>query len=95
MDSIDQRLDASYASLSAQILQSRRETHDEIIAMRAEVAGEFAAVRAEFSAEMSSFRADLEAKIDASADETRRFMKILYEDILSRIALLGEGRLPS
>ncbi len=36
----------------------------------------------------------LEAKIEASADETRRFMKVLYEDILSRIALLGESRQP-
>jgi hypothetical protein len=48
--------------------------------------------RRETHDEMFATRADLEAKIETSADETRRFMKVLYEDILSRIALLGDGR---
>jgi hypothetical protein len=49
--------------------------------MRAEVAGEFAMQRAHF-----------ETALADGQDETRRYMKVLYEDILSRIALLGEGR---
>jgi hypothetical protein len=35
----------------------------------------------------------LERALADSVDETRRFMKVLHEDTLSRIALLGEGYL--
>ena len=77
MDSIEQRLDASYASLSTQILQSRRENNDALLAMRAVTLARFE---------------KLETALADGLDETRRFMRVLCEDILSRITLLGEGR---
>jgi len=92
MDSMEQRLDASYASLSTQILQSRRESHDELLAMRADVAGEFSAMRTDVAGKLSVTQTRLETAIAASQDETRRYMRVLYEDILSRIALIGERR---
>ena len=36
-DSMEHRLDASFAALSAQIVQSHRETRDEISALRGEM----------------------------------------------------------
>ena len=128
MGSVEQRLDASYASLSTQILQSRRENDDahlamrtefsegmstlrgEFTAMRADVAGEFKAVRTEVAGEFKAVRAEvaeqfaatqavtlsrfekLETALADGLKETRRFMMILHEEVLSRIALLGEDR---
>jgi hypothetical protein len=77
MDSMEQRLDASFNALSTQILQSRRESHDELLAMRAEMKAQGTALRGE---------------IREGDEETRRFMLILHEDTLSKIALIGEGR---
>jgi hypothetical protein len=34
----------------------------------------------------------LETALAEGLGETRRYMRVLYEDILSRIALIGEGR---
>ena len=135
MDSIEQRLDASYALLSTQIQQSRRENDDahlamrtefsegipalrgELTAMRTDVAGELEAVRTEFSEGKSALRGEimavrtdvaeqfsatqavtqsrfekLETALVDGFRDTRRFMMILHEEVLSRIALLGEDR---
>ena len=104
MDSMEQRLDASFNALSTQILQSNAETREAILAtlrgevvgefsaMRTEVAGEFSTLRTEVAGEFSMQRAHFETALANGQDETRRYMKVLYEDILSRIALLGEGR---
>ena len=104
MDSIEPRWDASFAELTAQILQSNRETREAILAtLRGEVAGEISTMRGEMAGEFSTMRADVDEKFSAMrthfetalADglgETRRYMKVLYEDILGRIALLAEGR---
>ena len=117
MGSVEQRLNASYASLSTQILQSRRENDDahlamrtefsegmstlrgEFTAMRADVAGEFKAVRTEVAEQFAATQAvtlsrfeKLETALADGLKETRRFMMILHEDLLSRIALIGEGR---
>jgi len=82
MDSMELRWDESFAALSTQILQSNRETREAVLAtLRGEVAGEFSTMRAYF-----------ETVLADSQEETRRYMRVLYEDILSRIALLGEGR---
>ncbi len=104
MDSMELHWDESFAALSRQILQSDCETREAILAtlrgevvgefsaMRTEVAGEFSAMRTEVAGEFSMQRAHFETALANGQDETRRYMKILYEDILSRIALLGEGR---
>ena len=104
MDSMELRWDESFAVLRTQILQSDCETREAILAtlrgevagefsaMRTEVAGEFSAMRTEVAGEFSMQRAHFETALANGQDETRRYMKVLYEDILSRIALLGEGR---
>jgi len=107
MDSVEQRLDSSYAALSTQILQSNSETRDAILAtLRTEMGAvgatlrtEMGAMGADLRAEMGAMQAATTSRFDtletALADglaETRRFMLILHEDVLSRIALLGEGR---
>ena len=88
MDTIEERLDASYSALSTQILQSRRESKDALLATRDELRGEIAATRDEMQAGF----ARLERVLADGLDETRRFMRVLYEDTLSRIALLAEHR---
>ena len=70
----------------------RTDVAGEFSAMRTEVAGEFSAMRTEVAGEFSMQRAHFETALANGQDETRRYMKVLYEDILSRIALLGEGR---
>ena len=104
MDSIELRWDATFAELSAQILQSNRETREAILAtLRGEVAGEFSTMRGEMGGEFSKVRAEMadgfstmrthfETALADGLGETRRYMKVLYEDILGRIALLAEGR---
>ena len=123
MDSMEERLDTSFALLSSQILQSRRETNDAILATRAdlsgditalrtEMSGEFAVVRTEMSgtrsefagefsavrSEMSAMRGEtqdrfekLETTLAAGLKDARHYMKLLYEDLVSRIALLGDA----
>jgi hypothetical protein len=88
MDTMEGRLDASYSALSAQILQSRQEGKEALFATRDDLRGEIAATRDEMQAGFARF----EKMLADGLEETRRVMKVLYEDILSRIALLAENR---
>ena len=136
MDSIEHRLDASFAALSAQIVQSHRETRDEITAtlrgemrafgevLRGETQESSAALRGEMGRLADGLRGEMremgselggkiqdtydemcalhtltnarfekvEAAMAEGLDESRRFMLILHEEVLSRFALLDEGR---
>ena len=103
MDSIEHRLDASFAALTAQIVQSNRETRDEIIAT---LRGEMRAMGESLSARMreshdemyalhalTSHRIDkIETAMSEGFAESRRHMLVLHEEVLSRFALLDEGR---
>ena len=128
MDSIERRWDASFAAFTTQILQSNRETREEILAtLRGEMEvsgrnlrGEMQTLGANLRSEMQTLGANLrgemqtlgaslrdemhtlhgitvrrfeklETALAEGDDEPRRFMKILHEDTLNRIALLGEG----
>jgi predicted nucleic acid-binding Zn-ribbon protein len=99
MDTMEERLDASYSALNTQILQSRRESKEALLATRDELRGEIAATRGDLHGEIEALRTDtqagfarLERMLADGLDEIRRFMKVLYEDTLSRIALLAEHR---
>jgi len=50
MDAIEERVDASFALLSSQILQSRRETTDAILAIQTDFSGVIATVRRVYGA---------------------------------------------
>jgi hypothetical protein len=98
MTSMEERLGASFALLSSQILQSRQETNDAFLAMRTEMTGEFAAVRGEMAGGFKAARSEthdrfekLETALAAGLGDARHYMKILYEDLLGRITLLGEA----
>jgi len=117
MDSIEHRLDASFAALSTQIVQSHRETRDEINATLRTLRGEMRAMgealggeaqetSATLRGEMRAMGGDLHDEmhalhgltngrfdtLEAAVAESRRFVLILHEEVLSRIALIGEGR---
>ena len=59
----------------------------------ASLEAQFLQFRIEVREEFSSLRSEIRAEIRAGDEETRRFMRILHEDVISRIAVLGEGRM--
>jgi hypothetical protein len=74
---------------------------DEFAAVRGEMHAGFLAARDEFSAvrgEMAGMRDSLltvlRAEIREGDEETRRYMRVLHEDLVARIALLQKGRPP-
>jgi uncharacterized protein (DUF3084 family) len=95
-------LPARVGAVELQIVQLRDEVHIEFSAIRQEfsavrqefsaVRQEFAAVRQEMAAMGASLREELRAEIRAGDEETRRYMRVLHEDVIARIATLGEGR---
>jgi uncharacterized coiled-coil protein SlyX len=66
--------------LASQIVQLRTEMHDEFSAVRTEMRDEFSAVREE---------------LRLGGEETRRYMRVLHEDVISRLATIQEGHDPS
>ena len=56
----------------------------QILQMRTEMAGEFSAVRHE----IADCRRDLNARIE----ETLRYMRVLHEDVIGRLAIIQEGQ---
>ena len=51
-------------------------------------------LRTEMSDEFSAVRAELREEIRGGDEETRRLMRVLHEEVISRFALLEEGRPP-
>ena len=47
--------------------------------------------RGEVRTEFSAVRQELRAEIRAGDEETRRYMRVLHEDVIARIALIQEG----
>jgi hypothetical protein len=59
----------------------------QVLQLRTEMRSEFSAVRTE----MSGIRDELIARITAGDEETRRFMRVLHEEVIGRISVIGEG----
>jgi hypothetical protein len=94
------------AETAGEFSKVRAEMAEGFSTMRGEMTGEFSKVRAEMAeglstmrteiaGEFSAMQAHFEAVLAEGLREDRRYMRVLYEDILNRIALLGEGRPPS
>jgi len=49
-------------------------------------------LREEMRAGFSALRAELQAEIRAGDEETRRYMRALHEEVIFRIATIGEAR---
>ena len=67
---------------------------DEFAAVRGEMRDEFAAVRGEMAGMRDSLLTVLRAEIREGDEETRRYMRVLHEDLVARITLLQNGRRP-
>ena len=86
-----ERLPERIDQLTSQFVQLRTEIRDEFSAVREELAsqiGELAsqigAGRKEFGGQITGLRGDIE--------EARRHMRVLHEDVISRLALIQEGQ---
>lgn len=75
-----ERLPARVDALELQFLQFREE-----------VRVEFSATRAELRAEIQGVETRLTALIREGDEETRRYMRVLHEDVIAGMATIGEG----
>ena len=66
----------------------------QVVQLREEMRDEFSAVRQEMNAMGTGLRAELSAAIRAGDEETRRYMRVLHEEVISRIATIQEGLSP-
>jgi len=79
-----ERLPARIEALELQILQFRQEVRVEFSATRE-------GLRGEFRAEIQGLETRLHALIAEGDAETRRDMRVLHEEVIARIATIGEG----
>jgi hypothetical protein len=84
-----QTLPARIAAVELQILQLRDEMRSEFSAVRRELTDLF---RTELQTTAESLGAGIRAEIRQGDEETRRYMRVLHEDVIARIAALGEAR---
>jgi hypothetical protein len=59
---------------------------ENILQFRAEVRDEFSALRKEMRGEIQGMAQTLRVELRAGDAETRRYMRVLHEEVLSRIA---------
>ena len=86
MDRLEVRMDGLAVRMDG--LDHRMDRlESEAVQLRTEMRGEFAAVRSEIVAGDDRVMATLSSRIEDSRRETR----LLHEDVIGRIALLGEG----
>jgi len=78
MDSIEHRLDTSFAALSTQIVQSHRETRDEVTAT---LRGEMRAMGEELRGEMREMGEELRGEMREMGEELRGEMRAMGDDL--------------
>jgi hypothetical protein len=82
-----EQLPARVDGLALQIVQLREEMHAEFSAIRTESQAGFSAIRTE----SGETRRSLREEIRTGDEETRRQMRLLYEDVIARLVLIQEG----
>jgi hypothetical protein len=87
MDSMEHRLDASFAALSSQIVQSHRETRDEIAAT---LRGEMRAFGEALRGEMRAMGESLRGEIGTTAEGLRGEMRAMGDALRGEMGSLGE-----
>jgi hypothetical protein len=95
-----EELPARMSAVELQIVQLRSEMREQISAVRVGLRTDIMAacdevrtdLRAEINAVCDEVRTDLRAEIRAGDEETRRYMRVLHEEVLSRLAIIEEGR---
>ena len=89
-----------FSAIRADIEGFRGESQSGLDAARNELRAEIKAacdevridLRAEIRAAGEAVRTELRVEIRAGDEETRRYMRVLHEEVLSRLALIEEGR---
>ena len=81
-------LPARMSAVELQIVQLRDELHAGFSAVRQEMA----VMRDDLRTELKSTAESLRADIREGDEETRRYMRVLHEDVIARIAALGDAR---
>ena len=74
------------------ILEQKVEDHASLPARVAGVELQILQLRDEMRAEFSAVRQELRAEIRQGDEETRRYMRVLHEEVIARIAALGDAR---
>ena len=98
-------LPARVSAVELQIVQLRDEMHDGFAEIRQDVRAadealrnDLRTLRNELSARIAegerAVRDELSARIAEGDEGTRRYMRVLHEEVISRIATLGEGHRP-
>lgn len=84
-------------AIEGQIVHLREEMHDGFAAIRQEMRSEVGGLRgevAELRGEVAGLRGevgDLRGEIRSGDEETRRFMRVLHDEVIARVAAIGEG----
>jgi hypothetical protein len=81
-------LPARMAAVELQILHLRDEMQTGFSAVCQEMAG----MRDDLRTELKSTAESLRAEIREGDEATRRYMRVLHEDVIARIAALGDAR---
>jgi predicted nucleic acid-binding Zn-ribbon protein len=100
LETLPERMDR----VESQIVQLRKEMRDEFSEVRKELRGEINALgttlRGEIDAlgtalreEMAAHVKTLREEIRAGDEDTRHLMRVLHEEVISRFALMEEGRI--
>ncbi|OFV91562.1 MAG: hypothetical protein A3G76_07055 [Acidobacteria bacterium RIFCSPLOWO2_12_FULL_65_11] len=86
-------LDVRVASLESQFLQFLAEVNDQFLATRNEIRAVDAGLRQEIQAVADGLREEIATsrqETTAGDEETRRYMRVLHEEVISRIKAIGE-----
>jgi hypothetical protein len=84
-------LPARVGAVERELAEFRAEVRIEFAAVRAEMRVGDETLRAEVRAGDEMLRSDLRAEIRQGDEETRRYMRVLYEDLVDRIKTMSEG----
>ncbi len=87
MDGWEERFDTAVGSLDMKIYRLGERIEMQGSAIRSEIRAVDETLRTEIRAVDETLRAE----IRAGDEETRRLMRILHEDLIDRIARIGEG----
>ena len=63
----------------------------QLVQLRGEMHVEFSAIRAEMATGLDALRDQLRDEIRSGDTETRRYMRVLHEEVVARIATIQEG----
>jgi hypothetical protein len=90
MDDVESRAEMGETKLDA----FRIEVRQEFAAVRTEMGTLGDTLRTEMRASGEQIREELGKEIRSGDEETRRYMRVLHEDLVERISKIGEGSRP-